>query len=285
MNGVLVIDKPAGPTSFEVVRQVRERLGAKKAGHTGTLDPLATGVLPICLGEATKVAGLITEGEKAYEAVVRLGQETDTQDASGKVLSVAPVPELSAERIEAVLASFRGSYLQRPPMYSAVKIGGKRLYQLAREGREVDRQARPVTVHELALNGFSAEELKLFVRCSKGFFVRVLAGEVGRSLGCGGHLRALRRTRSGPFTLDQAVPLDQLSSHPALRLVSLEEALSELPALTVSSKDAERVLHGVPLDAGPEKSNPVRVLSPEGRLLALADVERGRLKYRRVLAQ
>ncbi|HET9452179.1 MAG TPA: tRNA pseudouridine(55) synthase TruB, partial [Aggregicoccus sp.] len=210
MDGVLVIDKPRGPTSFDVVRQVRSFLRIKKVGHTGTLDPMATGVLPLCLGEATKIAGHILEGDKAYEATVRLGAETDTQDAEGKVVREAPVPPLSLELLEPALARFRGSFEQLPPMYSAVKVDGKRLYALARAGEEVERAARRVTVHELTLRDFSASELKLSVRCSKGFFVRTLAFDLGRALGCGAHLTALRRTASGPFTLAHALPLAQL---------------------------------------------------------------------------
>lgn len=289
MDGVLVIDKPSGPTSFDVVRQVRSLLKVKKAGHTGTLDPMATGVLPICLGEATKVAGFITEGDKAYEATVRLGVETDTQDAQGKVLAEAPVPPLTAALLETALTPFRGTFEQVPPMYSAVKVDGKRLYELARAGEEVERAARQVTVHELTLRDFSSNELRLSVRCSKGFFVRTLAYELGRALGCGAHLAALRRTMSGPFTLAQALPLAELSALAqdpgavARRLLPISEALAQLPALRVGAADATRVSHGVPLEAPPMPGR-IRVLGPEGALLAVAEVVKGRLRYLRVLA-
>jgi tRNA pseudouridine55 synthase len=288
MDGVLVIDKPSGPTSFDVVRQVRALLKEKKAGHTGTLDPMATGVLPLCLGEATKVAGFITEGDKAYEATVRLGVETDTQDAQGKVLAEAPVPPLTSALLETALAPFRGTFEQVPPMYSAVKVDGKRLYELARAGEEVERAARQVTVYELTLRDFSANQLRLSVRCSKGFFVRTLAYELGRALGCGAHLAALRRTMSGPFTLAQSLPLAEL---PALaqdraavarRLLPISEALVQLPSLRVSAADATRVSHGVPLEAPPLPGR-VRVLGPDGALLAVAEVVKGRLRYLRVL--
>jgi tRNA pseudouridine55 synthase len=289
MDGVLVIDKPSGPTSFDVVRQVRALLKVKKAGHTGTLDPMATGVLPICLGEATKVAGFITEGDKAYEATVRLGVETDTQDAQGKVLAEAPVPPLTAARLEAVLAPFRGTLEQVPPMYSAVKVAGRRLYELARAGEQVERAGRQVTVYELTLRDFSADRLRLSVRCSKGFFVRTLAYDMGRALGCGAHLEALRRTMSGPFSLAQALPLAELSALAqdraavARRLLPVSEALSQLPALRVSAADAARVSHGVPLEA-PAMPGRIRVVGPDGRLLAVAEVVKGRLSYLRVLA-
>lgn len=289
MDGVLVIDKPSGPTSFDVVRQVRALLKVKKAGHTGTLDPMATGVLPICLGEATKVAGFITEGDKAYEATVRLGVETDTQDAQGKVTAEAPVPDLTAPLLEAVLAPFRGTFEQVPPMYSAVKVAGKRLYELARAGEEVERAGRQVTVYELALRDFSSDRLRLSVRCSKGFFVRTLAYDMGRALGCGAHLETLRRTMSGPFTLAQALPLAELPglvqdrAVVARKLLSLSEALSHLPSLRVSAADAARVTHGVPLEA-PAMPGRIRVVGPDGALLAVAEVVKGRLSYLRVLA-
>ncbi|QSQ19223.1 tRNA pseudouridine(55) synthase TruB [Pyxidicoccus parkwayensis] len=288
MDGVLVIDKPSGPTSFDVVRQVRSLLKLKKVGHTGTLDPMATGVLPLCLGEATKVAGFITEGDKAYDATVRLGAETDTQDAEGQVTARAPVPPLTPALLESALARFRGSFDQVPPMYSAVKVAGKRLYELARAGEEVERAARHVTVYELVLRDFSADRLQLSVRCSKGFFVRTLAFDLGRALGCGAHLEALRRTHSGPFTLARALPLADL---PALakegalapRLVSMADALVELPEVRVSAAEAQRVSHGVPVEVPAGRPGRVRVMGPDGALLAVAEVVAGRLRYLRVL--
>jgi len=289
MDGVLVIDKPSGPTSFDVVRQVRALLKVKKAGHTGTLDPMATGVLPICLGEATKVAGFITEGDKAYDATVLLGVETDTQDAQGKVTAEAPVPPLTAPLLETALAPFRGTFEQVPPMYSAVKVAGKRLYELARAGEEVERASRQVTVYELTLRDFSSNRLKLSVRCSKGFFVRTLAYDIGRALGCGAHLEALRRTMHGPFTLAQSLPLADLPAMAqdraavAGKLLPLSDALSHLPAFRVSAAEAARVTHGVPLEAPPLPGR-IRVLGPDGGLLAVAEVVKGRLSYLRVLA-
>jgi tRNA pseudouridine55 synthase len=263
-----------------VVREVRRALKLKKVGHTGTLDPMATGVLPICVGEGTKIAQFIIEATKAYDATLKLGVTTDTLDADGKVLETRPVPEINRERLEAALAKFRGTFLQVPPMYSAIKIGGKRLYELARAGEEVERQPREVTVHELVLRDFSADEVKLSVRSSKGFFVRSLAADLGEALGCGAHLTALRRTQSGPFTLAQAVPLTQVAD---ARLVSLNDALKDVPPLALSAAEAGRVKHGGVVEIAPSLTGVHRVIDPNGVLLAIADAVKGRLVYRRVL--
>lgn len=285
MNGVLVVDKPRGITSFDVVREVRRALGVKKVGHTGTLDPMATGVLPVCVGEATKIAQFITEATKSYDATVKLGATTDTLDAEGKVLETRPVPEMSRERLEAALQRFRGSFEQVPPMYSAIKIGGKRLYELARAGEEVERQARSVTVFELLLRDFSADEVKLSVTCSKGFFVRSLAADLGEALGCGAHLVALRRTQSGPFKLAQAMPLDEVKALGAGRLVAMNDALVDLPVVQLSELEAGRARHGGVVEVSPTLKGLHRVLAPDGALLALADAVKGRLSYRRVMQE
>ncbi|MCU0696880.1 MAG: tRNA pseudouridine(55) synthase TruB [Myxococcaceae bacterium] len=287
MNGILVVDKPKGPTSSDVVQAVRRVLKEKKAGHTGTLDPMATGVLAICLGDATRVAQVFTDGDKAYDATVKLGVTTDTLDAEGAVLQTRPVPEVTRASLEAVLARFRGALKQTPPMYSAIKKDGKRLYELARAGEEVEREARDVTVHALTLNDFSADELKLSVACSKGFFVRTLAADIGEALGCGAHLTALRRTQSGPFHLAKALPLATLLEHgPSVvegRLVSVDEALAFLPEVATSEAEAERVKHGGVVEVARPDCALVRVTAPDGRVLALAEVRRGRLAYKRVL--
>jgi tRNA pseudouridine55 synthase len=271
-----------------VVSRVRRALNVRRAGHTGTLDPMATGVLPVCVGEATKIAQFITEATKAYDATVRLGVVTDTLDAEGRVLDERPIPSISHERVEAALERFRGSFLQTPPMYSAVKVGGRRLYELARAGEEVERSPRPVTVYELTLRDFSATELQLSVHCSKGFFVRTLAAELGEVLGCGAHLSALRRTQSGPFTLAQAVSLADVEARGtamADRLVPMSEALADLPSLVVTLAEAARVRHGGVVEVPAALQGLHRVLGPHQELLALAEAERGRLKYRRVLTR
>lgn len=281
MNGVLVVDKPKGITSFDVVRDVRRALKVKKVGHTGTLDPMATGVLPICIGDGTKIAQFITEATKAYDATVKLGATTDTLDAEGKVLETRPVPTITRELLESAFEKFRGTISQVPPMYSAIKIGGKRLYELARAGEEVERQPREVTVFELTLRDFSADEFKLSVRCSKGFYVRTLAADLGEALGCGAHLSALRRTQSGPFVLAQSIPLTDVK--PDAVLVGLNEALKDLPQLDVTEAEAQRVRHGGVVEVAPSLSGVFRIIEPGGGLLAMADAVRGRLVYRRVL--
>ncbi len=286
MDGVLVVDKPKGITSFDVVREVRRALGVKKVGHTGTLDPMATGVLPICIGDGTKIAQFITEATKAYDATIKLGSTTDTLDAEGKVLETRPVPAITRELLEAAFAKFRGPIHQVPPMYSAIKIGGKRLYELARAGEEIERQPRPVTVYELTLRDFSADEVQLSVTCSKGFFVRTLAADLGEVLGCGAHLSALRRTHSGPFTLAQAMPLADVVAQGAAvapRLVGLSESLKDVPALHLTEVEAGRARHGGVVEVAPTVLGLHRVFDPGGKLLALADVVKGRLVYRRVL--
>ncbi|MCA1561053.1 MAG: tRNA pseudouridine(55) synthase TruB [Acidobacteria bacterium] len=216
MNGVLVIDKPAGPTSHDVVARVRRATAIRRVGHTGTLDPLATGVLPLVLGRATRLARLLSEADKAYDAVVRLGTATDSYDAQGQAIATSrdavPIDPASIARgtIEAALDTFRGTYLQAPPPFSAKKIGGVRAYALARRREPVQPAAVTVSVHRLDLLGVEGTRVELRVVCSAGFYVRSLAHGLGAVLGCGAHLEALRRTRSGEFGLDAAVPLDAI---------------------------------------------------------------------------
>lgn len=279
-DGVIVVDKPKGPTSNDVVQRVRRALKADRVGHTGTLDPMATGVLPLCVGEGTKIVQLLQSDDKAYEATIQLGSATDTLDAEGKVLETAAVP--ATLDVEAALAKFRGTYLQKPPMYSAVKVGGKRLHEAAREGLEVERASREVTVHSLELLEQGSDFFKVKVDCTKGFYVRVLADELSRALGTVGHLSALRRTRAGHFSLQQAVTLDEACSGKGV--IPLEAAIQGLPQLRVDSSEVARVLCGGKV-AAPPHSGPICVLTPEGKLLAIADVVDGALKYRRVMAR
>ena len=246
MDGVLVIDKPKGPTSHDVVSSIRRALKEKKVGHTGTLDPAATGVLPLVLGKATKVARYLSGSTKRYEAVIKLGQTTTTLDAEGDVLETKPV-DVQQAQVEEVLGEFRGDIEQLPPMYSAKKVQGKRLYELARQGVEVEREPKPVTISKLELLEFSPTELRIDVECSAGTYVRVLAADVGERLACGGHLKSLRRTEVGPFNLEDAITLEQAVEDPAgarLKVVPLSKALEGLPRIDVPSHLGQRIVSG-----------------------------------------
>ncbi len=293
LDGVLVLDKPAGPTSSSVVLRVKRLLGARRAGHLGTLDPAATGVLPIVLGGATRIAQFLAGEDKSYRASVRLGVATETGDAAGRPVRTGPVPPLSPEGLEAALASLRGARRQRPPMFSAVRVGGVRLYEIARQGEEVLREARPIVVKRLVALGIHGPEIALEIDCTKGTYVRVLAEELGDALGCPAHLAALRRLRAGPFTLARAVPLAALDGLAAAdrralaleKLVPIEAALAHLPARRLDAAEAAGVRHGrAPAGRG-EGAGLVVLLSPEGAALAIARSDGGeRLALARVLA-
>ncbi|MCP3676716.1 MAG: tRNA pseudouridine(55) synthase TruB [Deltaproteobacteria bacterium] len=208
LAGVLVIDKPGGMTSHDVVMRVRRILGVKKVGHTGTLDPMATGLLPLCIGGATKIARFIEGGEKEYRATIKFGVETDTYDAEGKVVAASDTSGVSEEMVVEALAQFRGKIQQIPPMYSAVKIGGTPLYKLARKGITVEREPKEVEISAIDVEEFTMPLLTMKITCSKGTYIRTLCHDLGRAVGCGAHLVALRRTRSGYFSIHDAITLD-----------------------------------------------------------------------------
>ena len=300
-SGVVVVNKPSGPTSFDVVRRVKGLFKAKRVGHTGTLDPTATGVLPICVGEATKVAGFIADGEKEYEATVRFGQVTDTQDAAGRVLETRPIEGIIEDRVREALRSFVGLIEQTAPMYSARKIEGKRLYELARAGEEVERAPRTVNVDEARMTFFQPPDCGIFVRCSKGTYLRTLAHDLGARLGCGAHLRELRRVRVGPFGIDESVGVDELMAAAkqgrdelARYLKPLDRALEGLAELRLDAQLTRRVAHGHtpgPADLSRLRAPPyprgrrVRLVDPAGHVLAVAESDGvGTLKLLRVLA-
>jgi tRNA pseudouridine55 synthase len=294
-SGVLVVDKPAGPTSFDVVRRVRRLLGAEKAGHTGTLDPAATGVLAICLDDAVKLQRWLAEGDKAYEATVAFGAATATQDAEGEVVARGDPSGLGAEAIRAALPRFVGEIDQLPPMYSAVRVGGRRLHEAARAGEEVERAPRRVRVHALELAELSAPaegilRARLHVRCGKGTYVRALAADLGRALGVPAHLAGLRRTEAGPFRIAQAIPLAEAEglarTDPAAlrsRLVPLAQALSTFPAAALSRGEARDLAHGRAVARPEVGEGPVRALGPDGRLVAVCEARGGVLRPLRVL--
>ncbi|MEK3744203.1 tRNA pseudouridine(55) synthase TruB [Brevibacillus sp. FSL K6-0770] len=256
-HGVLVIDKPAGMTSHDCVARIRRLYGTKKVGHTGTLDPDVTGVLPICVGNATRLVEYLQELPKRYSVVMRLGSATTTEDASGEVLEQAQVDaaSITQERIESLFASFLGEIEQVPPMFSAVKVNGKRLYDLAREGTVIERQARKVTLYELTLHEIKTDQdyvdISFSCTCSKGTYMRTLCVDLGRSLGYPAHMKLLRRIKSGPFMEGEAIPLQELEERAAngedlsRYLVSIPQAISFLPSYQVKPERTRAVRNGL----------------------------------------
>jgi len=269
VDGVLLLDKPVGLSSNDALIKAKRVLNAKKAGHTGTLDPFATGLLPLCFGEATKFSQDLLEADKTYEATVHLGIMTSTGDTEGEVVEQLPV-DVTLEQIEAALARFRGPILQVPPMYSALKRDGKALYEYAREGITLEREARPVTIHGLALVEYQAPFLKILVTCSKGTYVRVLGEDIGAALGCGAHLNALRRVEVGNLAGQDMITLDALLAHPdPLSLLKPVDALlSTFPAVELTAELAKRFLQGQRLALGKEA---VTVPPEEGRVRVYHD--------------
>lgn len=293
MDGVLNILKPPGMTSHDVVGYLRRVLKEKRVGHTGTLDPGVAGVLPICVGKATRLAEYVAGQGKAYRAEFTFGVATATQDAYGEVLESAPAGHLTEARLRAVLPRFTGDVMQVPPMVSAVKIGGKKLYELAREGREVERPARPVTISRLDLLEFRPGPrplARLDVACSKGTYVRTLAFDIGAALGLPAHLSHLVRTASGPFRLADAVLLEELAAgDPARHLLPPAAAVGHLPQIRLDAAAAAAVAHGraprPPRGWQPPADGPVALISPTNDLLALADAAPGpALKLLKVFA-
>jgi tRNA pseudouridine55 synthase len=249
MDGVLNINKPSGVTSHDVVESVRKILRERRIGHTGTLDPLATGVLVLCAGRATRIARFLEAGEKEYKAIMRLGVTTDTLDAEGVVLETKSYSPPDRRKISDALQGFIGQIMQRPPAYSAVKVAGVPSYKLAREGKAELLKPRPVTIYSIELTAFEDPLVSLTIRCSKGVYIRTLCAELGDALGMGAHLTGLERTRSGRFSIDRAVTLDKLRALIAAgseeqAVMPIDEALAEFPAIPMSDAETMRVLHG-----------------------------------------
>jgi tRNA pseudouridine55 synthase len=246
VNGWLILDKPVGMTSTQAVSRLKYLFNAKKAGHAGTLDPLASGILPVAFGEATKTVPFVQDGEKAYRFTVTWGSETDTDDSDGKVVRTSemrPAPDM----VEDLLPNFIGTIMQTPPAYSAIKINGERAYDMARDGEVVEIAPRPVTIHALELISSDETCSVIEARCGKGTYVRAIARDLGRLLGCYGHVTALRRTRVGPFNEEDAVPLQELMDAPesaAEELLSVEAGLTELPCVVVDRNAAARLRRG-----------------------------------------
>ena len=288
-DGLLNVKKAAGWTSHDVVAKLRNLLRGPRVGHAGTLDPAATGVLPVLIGRGTRIAEYLVDWDKEYRAVLRLGETTDTQDATGAVLSRCPTDGLTQEAIRTVIERFRGRLTQVPPMYSAVKVGGVPLYKVARAGRTVERGPREVTIHDIEVLGIDGRDVSLRVVCSKGTYVRTLCADIGEALGVGGHLLALERRRVGPLTIERALTMEDIGSRLLLGrladdVIPLDEALAALPALVVDDATSGRVLHGAPVSgravtwdvragmSAVAAGQTVRLKDLNGRLLALGKV-------------
>ncbi len=281
VHGVLLLDKPAGMSSTQALAKAKWLLNAEKAGHTGTLDPFATGLLPLCFGEATKFAQDLLDADKTYETIVHLGITTSTGDTEGDVLEKRSV-DVSIEQIESAFAQFRGPISQVPPMHSAVKRDGKPLYEYARKGITLERDARSVIIHKLELLAYDAPLLKLRVCCSKGTYIRVLGEDIGKALGCGAHLNALRRTGAGSLTLAEAVTLEAFEALAetarAPSLAPVDALLSSFPVVELDDELARRFLQGQRLALGkegiaiPVPSGRVKVVAAGGRLLGTAQI-------------
>jgi tRNA pseudouridine55 synthase len=303
VDGVLIIKKETGWTSHDVVAKVRQLLGGVKVGHAGTLDPAATGVLPVLIGRGTRIAEYLVEWDKEYRAVLRLGETTDTQDATGTALARHPTDLVTPETIHEVVGRFLGPIEQVPPMYSAVKVGGVPLYKSARAGKAIARDARTIVIHTLEVEAIQERDVTLRIVCSKGTYVRTLCADIGEAMGVGGHMLALERRRVGPLTIDQALTVDEVVTRHALGrlgddLLSLDRALAQLEIVVVDEQTADRVRHGVPVPAakilrwegaadGERGSHkPVRIHNIDGRLVAIGncpDNLRDALKVEKVL--
>ena len=277
MDGIVIVDKPEGWTSQDVVSKLRGVLKTRRIGHGGTLDPMATGVLPVFVGRATRGVEFFEHAEKTYETVLRLGLTTDTEDITGTVLTEQDA-FVTGSMLEDVLARFRGDILQVPPMYSAIKVNGQKLYDLARKGREVERQPRPVTIHELTLLGMEAEGIRLRVRCSKGTYIRTLCKDIGEALGCGGCMAALRRVQAGEYTISNSVPLQTLieSENPEAYLLPVDSMFKNHPPVTLTEKQEKCCRNGVAFTCNlPEGT--YRVYAASGEFLALSHMVEGKL--------
>lgn len=280
VHGVVLLDKPEGMTSNQALQAVRRLFDARKAGHTGSLDPFATGMLPLCLGEATKTAGFMLDADKAYRARMQLGQATETGDIEGRVVLELPVPRLAEDALREALDSFTGEIQQLPPMYSALKHQGQPLYQLARAGRTVERSPRRVHIRDIALLDFDGDTVSFEVRCSKGTYIRTLAEDIGTALGSCAHLVALRRLWVAPFDGEAMVSLDALRSAAEANaleehLLPLDAGLSHWPACELDPALAQRFVHGNPVRPEPAVAGEVRVYGPGRGPLGLGEVDAG----------
>jgi tRNA pseudouridine55 synthase len=296
VDGILNIDKPASWTSFDVVSRVRGLLGVRRVGHTGTLDPMAKGVLVVCVGQATRISAFLEALQKEYLATLRLGLATDTLDASGRVVAETAVPRLSDDDIRRTLKLFQGEILQVPPVFSALKWRGERLYSRARRGETPLLSPRAVRIDEIELLGRDREEMEVRVACGKGTYIRALARDIGASLGCAAHLKALTRTRNGPYLLSEAIQLDDLQGHSPSEIADrflqpMTETLGHLPSVRLEGEIAVQFAHGqqvgIPASScplgQPGQAVLVRVVTEEGKLAGVGEIRDSVLHARRVL--
>jgi len=289
LNGILLVDKPHGMTSNQVLQRAKRLLQACKAGHTGSLDPIATGLLPLCFGEATKVSQFMLDADKHYWVRIKLGEETTTYDIEGEVVARAPV-DIDRPRLEKSLQQFTGTISQLPPMYSAVKQGGQALYKLAREGKEVERKPREVTVFQLDLLEFDGEFVELEIQCSKGTYIRTIAHDLGQVLGCGAHVVELRRLGVGDFDIEEAVSLDEIENIESPEdfgqlLLPVDEALQGIPDVTLTSLATHYLLQGQPVTARHgQEPGLVRLYNEENAFLGMGEVlDDGRVAPKRLM--
>lgn len=294
ITGILLLDKPLGITSNAALQEVKHLFNAQKAGHTGSLDPLATGLLPLCFGNATKISAFLLDADKRYEVRVRLGETTSTADAEGEIVDSTPADHITAEDVQAVLADFTGKISQLPPMFSAVKHKGQRLYKLARQGIEVERESRNITVYDLQLLDFSVPEFDLLVHCSKGTYVRTLAEDIGKALGVGAHVVALRRTLVGPFEAQSMVcmeTLERVMEDQGLLgldgfLLSMDAGLDHWPAVHLGADSSFYVKQGQPVQVPKAPTEGyVRIYGVDEKFIGVGEIDDdGRVAPRRLLA-
>lgn len=292
ISGIILLDKPVGITSNLALQKVKRLFDANKAGHTGSLDPLASGLLPVCLGEATKVSGYLLDSDKTYLGTIKLGERTNTADAEGEVIETRPVENIDESTVRDVLSRFFGEQTQVPPMHSAIKQNGQPLYKLAHQGIEVERKSRQITIFSIELLRYSGNELEISVHCSKGTYIRTLAEDIGEALGCGAHLSALRRIQTGPFDMQYIVTLaelEQLASEGFEAMDSLllpmEEALSDWPAVNLSEHTAYYLRQGQPVQVPQAPSNGwVKIFAEDQQFLGIGQIQAdGRVAPKRLI--
>ncbi len=280
MNGIIVLDKPAGLSSFTATDKVRQLTGSKKAGHTGTLDPFATGVLVVCLNQATRLVPYLQEGEKEYIADICLGQVRDTDDLTGQIVATHPLKNFSIEEINLVLKQFEGKIQQIPPMYSALKVNGQRLYKIARQGGKLERHPRQVTIHAVDFLSLDLPDVKIRVICSKGTYIRTLAHDIGDKLKCGGYLKSLRRIKNGEFKLEQALTLEDLKGSFKAKILSLESVTSDFCSIQLSADLVEKARHGNQIELILDQNattfgkEPVRLTDQMNSVIAIAEIKK-----------